>query len=283
MRKMMAMKKVLITYGDCKFEMAKKRFIQQADAIKVFDKIIAYSEGDLSAELRHSDVFKEKRGGGLWSWKPDIILATLNKMDDDDILVYCDAGCSLYPCNEWGKIWSILNQYDILAQRIYQRTDKWTRKNILQYFEQSNAKNWEKCYQFLATVVIIKASPFTRSFVTEWRDLMIKHPEMVKDVTKDERQYEKKQFFENRHDQSIYSALIYKYLNNPANCKKIKVQWEHIEDYDIFSRQAIRATRLRNGEAQESPKKEKIAVLKRLIKDYILRPFVYAPQQWYHQ
>lgn len=44
------MKKVLITYGDKKFEMSKKRFIQQAYSINVFDEIIAYSEEDLTEE-----------------------------------------------------------------------------------------------------------------------------------------------------------------------------------------------------------------------------------------
>lgn len=277
------MKKVLITYGDHKFEMAKNRFIQQADALNVFDKIIAYSEDELSEELCNSEVFKEKRGGGLWSWKPDVILTTLNNLEDGDILVYCDAGCSLYASKEWQRTWDELKRYELIAQRIYQRTDQWTRKNILQYFEFSNAHHWEKCFQFLATVVILKGSPFTRKLIAEWRKLMIEHPEMVKDVTSAERKSENKKFIENRHDQSLYSALIYKYLNDANYCGKIKVQWEHIEDYDIFSKQAIRATRLRNGEVQELLAVKGKAILKRLIKDYLLRPFLYAPQQWYYK
>ena len=121
------MKKVLITYGDSKFEMSKTRFVQQANALKIFDKIIAYSEQELSEELRNSEVFKEKRGGGLWSWKPDVILTALNNMENGDILIYCDAGCSLYASKEWQRIWNELHQYEIIAQRIYQRTDQWTR------------------------------------------------------------------------------------------------------------------------------------------------------------
>lgn len=277
------MKKVLITYGDSKYEMAKTRFVQQADALKIFDKIIAYSEQELSEGLRNSEVFKEKRGGGLWSWKPDVILTTLNNMEDGDILVYCDAGCSLYASKEWQRIWKEFHQYEVIAQRIYQRTDQWTRKNIIQYFETSNAQKWEKSFQFLATVVVLKATPFTRKLITEWRKIMTEHPELVKDVTCEERKSESKNFIENRHDQSIYSALIYKYLNIPAYCRKIKVQWEHIEDYDIFSKQAIRATRLRNGEKQELSSDKTKAILKRLIKDYIFRPFRYAPQQWYYK
>lgn len=273
------MKKVLITYGDKKFEMSKNRFIQNAHAINIFDEIIAYSDKDLSEELKQSEIINEKRGGGLWSWKPDVILTTLNKMEDGDILVYCDSGCTVYPCNEWNHIWKSLENHDIIAQRIYQRTDKWTRKSIIEYFAQTNSKNWTKCYQHMATAIILKATPFTRAFVSEWKDMMISHPEMVKDVTIEEKVNEAECFIENRHDQAFYSALTYKYLNNPTYKNKILTKWEHIEDYDIICPQAIRATRLRNGESKEPPRTKAKAILKRLVKDYIFRPFFYAPLQ----
>lgn len=276
------MKKVLITYGDKKFEMPKNRFIQNAHAINIFDEIIAYSDKDLSEELKQSEIINEKRGGGLWSWKPDVILTTLNKMEDGDILVYCDSGCTVYPCNEWNHIWKSLENYDIIAQRIYQRTDKWTRKNIIEHFAETNSKNWTKCYQFMATAIILKASNFTRTFVSEWKYTMILHPEMVKDVPKEEKTNESECFIENRHDQAIYSALMYKYLHNPTYKNKILSKWEHIEDYDIIFPQAIRATRLRNGEKKELPKTKAKAILKRFVKDYIFRPFFYAPLQMFY-
>lgn len=276
------MKKVLITYGDKKFEMSKNRFIQNAHAINIFDEIIAYSDKDLSEELKQSEIINEKRGGGLWSWKPDVILTTLNKMEDGDILVYCDSGCTVYPCNEWNHIWKSLENHDIIAQRIYQRTDKWTRKSIIEYFAQTNSKNWTKCYQHMATAIILKATPFTRAFVSEWKDMMISHPEMVKDVTIEEKVNEAECFIENRHDQAFYSALTYKYLNNPTYKNKILTKWEHIEDYDIICPQAIRATRLRNGESKEPPRTKAKAILKRLLKDYIFRPFFYAPLQMFY-
>lgn len=276
------MKKVLITYGDKKFEMSKNRFIQNAHAINIFDEIIAYSDKDLSEELKQSEIINEKRGGGLWSWKPDVILTTLNKVEDGDILVYCDSGCTVYPCNEWNHIWKSLENHDIIAQRIYQRTDKWTRKSIIEYFAQTNSKNWTKCYQHMATAIILKATPFTRAFVSEWKDMMISHPEMVKDVTIEEKVNEAECFIENRHDQAFYSALTYKYLNNPTYKNKILTKWEHIEDYDIICPQAIRATRLRNGESKEPPRTKAKAILKRLVKDYIFRPFFYAPLQMFY-
>lgn len=275
------MKKYLITYGDEKFKAAKDRFVQTASDLNVFDEIIAYSADDVTAELADSEAFKEKRGGGLWSWKPDVIYTTMNKMQVGDILVYCDSGCTLYSSKEWKKYWQLLDNYDVVAQRIFQRTDKWTRKNIIEFFSSSIHRRWEKCYQHLATVIMIKVSPFTRMFIEEWRNLMIEHPEMVKDVNPNEKENESKSFIENRHDQAIYSALVYKYLCDNQTKQKIHSQWEHIEDCDVFSHQAIRATRLRNGENEKKCQRIK-ASIKRLIKDIFLRPMIYSPLQYAH-
>lgn len=275
------MKKYIITYGDEKCKSARMRFVQNALNLNIFDEVIGYSENDISSELQRSSIINEKRGGGLWSWKPDVILTTLNKMQDGDYLVYSDAGCTLYNSKEWNHYWKILETHDIIAQRICQRTDKWTRRNIIDYFSASIPRKWEKCYQHLATVIILKVSPLTRFFVKEWRNLMIEHPEMVEDVIVKEKGYESDCFIENRHDQAIYSAMIYNYLCKEKTSRLIYTQWEHIEDNDVFIKQAIRATRLRNGEKERFSNLIK-ASMKRLIKDFFLKPFIYSPSQKIH-
>lgn len=273
------MKHIFITYGDCGYEDAKARICEEAKATGEFDEIISYGRDDLSEVLLQSDIINIKRGGGLWSWKPDIILTTMEKFQDGDAIVYCDAGCSLYPSKEWKEYWKKLEHHDIIAQRIYQRTDHWTRKEILDFFKE-NGKKWPQCFQYQATPVF-KNTFFSRMFVQEWRDLMVRHPEFAMDVAEDERSLQHKGFIENRHDQAIYSALIYKYLADTKTNNKIYTQWEHIEDYDPFRKQAIRATRMRQG--QREPLKLLIKrCIKRIIKDYILCPFVYLPRQmWY--
>ena len=111
---------------------------------------------------------------------------------------------------------------------------------------------------------------------------MMEHPKMVKDVNQVERQFENNSFIENRHDQALYSALVYKYTSNGNFNQKILTKWAYIEDCDLIFKQAIRATRLRNGETKETTKRHIIAISKRLAKDYLLRPFKYAPLQWYY-
>lgn len=273
------MKHIFITYGDSGYEAAKIKICEEAKSTGEFDAVIAYGREDLSEELLQSEIISIKRGGGLWSWKPDVILSTMEKYSDGDAIVYCDAGCTLYPSKEWKRYWEKLDNHELIAQRIYQRTDHWTRKELLDMFK-DNGKNWPLCYQYQATIIIV-ISEFTKKFVTEWRDLMIHHSVLAMDVTKNEISLQHKSFVENRHDQAIYSALIYKYLANPNTKRKIYTQWEHIEDYDIFRKQAIRATRMRHAE-KEVKRLLLIRCIKRLVKDFVLCPFVYNPRQlWF--
>lgn len=273
------MKKYFITYGDTLFEDAKRRIIVEAKLTGEFDYIIAYDHTQVTEKLKQSDIFAIKRGGGLWSWKPDIILSTMEKAHIGDIIVYCDAGCSLYPSYEWGKIWKKFENSDIIAQRIFTKTQQWTRKEIVDYFI-DNGRSWLSQYQYQATI-LLKVTDFTREFINEWRNLMIEHPEFVMDVSEEKLSEQMVGFIENRHDQAIYSALIYKYLNNPKTKDKIYTQWEHIEDYDPFCKQAIRATRLRHGQ-EETSKAKFVAGFKRIIKDFIYKPLYYAPLQWWY-
>ena len=58
-----------------------------------FDKRIFLTEKNLQPELRKKiHWFKHRRGYGYWRWKGFIIYDQLQRMEDDDILVYSDAG-----------------------------------------------------------------------------------------------------------------------------------------------------------------------------------------------
>ena len=152
-------------------------------------------------------------------------------------------------------------------------------KELLDYFS-GNGNYWTKCYQYQATISL-KVTDFTRNFITEWLEIMLQHPVFAMDVTDEERPMQHKELIANRHDQAVYSALIYKYLRNSKTESKIYTTWERIEDLHPFRKQAIRATRLRQGE-EEAEKGRIIKILKRLIKEYILYPLVYTPQQYFY-
>ena len=201
------MKRRFITYGDDRFSAAKERIVREALATGEFDSVTAYGPEDLTDTLRRSAVFSERRGGGLWSWKPDILATEMAQMQTGDIIVYADAGCEVVPGREWRRYWRILQKKEIIAQRIYQVNERWTRRSLAAAFT-DNPENWLQRCQFMATVVMMRKTPLTVRIVNEWRNLMIEHPEMVRDVTQDERSGEAERFVENRHDQAVFTALI---------------------------------------------------------------------------
>lgn len=273
------MKKFFITYGDEKFLKARDKIVSQAYETHQFDYVIAYGRENLSEELLKSEIISIPKGGGLWSWKPDIIWQTMKRAQDGDIIVYCDSGCTIQPCKEWEWYWRKLDLYELVSQLNYNRTDKWTRKEILDFFS-SNGKWWHLCYQNLATIVTLKVSDTTKSIIAEWRDIMLNHSDLAMDVDSECLNKQHKSFIVNRHDQAIYSALIYKYINKSSALPKIYITWERIEDLHPFRKQAMRATRLRKGEDENGKSRIK-KMCKKIVKEYILYPFVFSAKQKY--
>ena len=275
------MKRIFITYGDEKFVEAKRKIMEEARQTGEFDEVMSYGYDDLSDELKNSKIIKEPRGGGMWSWKPDVIYSTMQNANDGDIIVYCVSGCTVQKSKEWKLYWEKLLHHDIIAQRILMRNDHYTRKELIDKYIETNGYGWPFCYQCQATVIIIVVGNLTRTFVKEWREIMIHQSHLVVDVTQQERPSQHPTLIENRHDQAVYSALIYKYLRIPEYRNKIYTCWERTEDCTLFRKQAIRATRLRLGQ-EEILKFHVKRMFKRIIKHYIIIPFVLAPLQWWY-
>ena len=231
--------KYFITYGDKNYEKSKKRIGTEAEATGFFDRVITYGKEDLSDDILNVDLMRYKRGGGYFVWKPFVVEKTLLSMNDGDILVYADSGCSVFKNDKWERYFHILNKYDALMFMLPLTCEAYTRKNIIEHFS-AIGKNWKNRYQIATTFFLLKKNEHTIQFVQEWKQTMLQHPEFVVDVAKENLQEESFRFIENRHDQSIFCALAYKYAK-PFN---FKIQFHHFEGLDRFRKQAIVATRI---------------------------------------
>ena len=98
----------LITYGNDTFKNSKMRLYNQAinlshpSSSPWFDTISLYGPEALSQEFRNkfSHILNQSRIGGYGIWRPYIIKQKLNEINENDILIYLDAGCSI---NQHGK------------------------------------------------------------------------------------------------------------------------------------------------------------------------------------
>ena len=270
-------RKFFVSYGAGKYIPAVMRIAKEAIATGEFDVVHSYGQEDVSDLVRRCPAFSVARGAGLWSWKPDIILKAMEGMSNGDVLVYCDAGCTLRRCREWERIWRDMDGCELLAQRIYQKMERWSRIELAHEF---NDISFRGLHQFMATVIIAVKSEFTLRFFSEWRRYMVERPELFVDVSLEERKSQLPCFIESRHDQSVFSALVYRYLSRPETRNCIRARWEHVENLDAFRAQGIMATRWPYETPYCPSLKDKIeAYARRFLKDYVWKPLIASPVQ----
>lgn len=94
----------------------KKRLCKQANNVGWFDTVTEYGPEDLDNEfkLKFKNILQQSRGGGYWIWKSYIIKKKLDKINENDILIYLDAGCTINPQgkNRFYEYIEMLNKSD---------------------------------------------------------------------------------------------------------------------------------------------------------------------------
>jgi hypothetical protein len=96
-------KVILCSFADSRISPTLDRLKKQAVETGFFDEIFFYNENDFDKNFLNQNrkILKPTvRGYGYWIWKPYIIKKTLSSIDDEDILLYIDAGSYL---NKNGK------------------------------------------------------------------------------------------------------------------------------------------------------------------------------------
>ena len=205
-------KKYFITFGgpSKKYHYAVNRIKKEAENLDIYDRIIGYTEKDLKENKKFWDkhgIFLESnpRGYGFWLWKSFLIKKTLKEMENNDILVYVDAGCTL---NKNGNK-RLLEYFDIvinsnlaiLSFELEYDEKSYTKMDILQ---ELNAFELMDTKQLVGGIFIIRKCERTVNLVKEWYKLCSNYHLISDEPSKIPNEPE---FIENRHDQSIFSLL----------------------------------------------------------------------------
>ena len=228
----------MITYGNDKFKNSKKRLVKEALDSKFFDSAKAYGLEDLSPEFskKFEDILKKPRGGGYWIWKFDIILKELEKLNENDFLIYLDAGCTINKkgekrFNEYLKLlgdskFGIISFQTTHAERVY------TTKQIFDYFNIDINSNIAKSGQVLATVLIMQKNQHLYKILNTAMNILNDDPLLYTDSYNDKEPHA--YFKDNRHEQSILSCLrkIHGSLKMPDECWGFA--W-HAEDPNYYN------------------------------------------------
>jgi hypothetical protein len=193
------------------------RIQQEAIHMNIFDSISCMTENSLDQAFmdRHKDfINSSSRGYGYWIWKSHLIQRKLASMNDDDILIYCDAGNTL---NKKGIV-RLFEYFKILNQSptgivVFQMADslteeRFTKMQVFQHLDCMEKKYLESPQITGSTILIRKCkhsvdlfSKISKMIDDQLYYLFDDSPSSIPNSIN---------FVDHRHDQSVMS-LMYKY------------------------------------------------------------------------
>ena len=201
----------LITYGNNKYSESKNRIIKEGIDTNWFDTITIYSPNDLDKKFKNNfnKILKLRRGGGYWIWKPYFINKKLNEINDNEILVYLDCGCTINKKgeNRFYEYIDMLNNSDrgIISFELGPDEKKASVKEIFEHFNVDINGNIANSKQFIAGICIFKKNKNSLKSVKTFYETLLKNRLLFTDYYND---MNKNNFFIfNRHDQSIFSII----------------------------------------------------------------------------
>ena len=206
-----------ISYASRHFANRYEPITQIAINSNFFDKFKCWREEDVDKDFKiaNGPVWNDStRGGGWWIWKLYIIYKQLEKMNDNDILIYFDSGCTLNSTNESLKRINdyknmVNNHWSGLLRFILEHPEwKYTNQYTIDYFSKKFNQNMEehiKSNQILATIIVMRKTKFVLDFFKQALDIIYDNPFLLTDKFNKNNEM-------HRHDQSILS-LLYKIMN----------------------------------------------------------------------
>lgn len=196
----------VVNFADSNYRSAQNLNTKTALSIGHADVVYSFSPADIDQDFykKHENIFRNKRGAGMWLWKPYFVNMVLKKLEDGDYLFYCDSGA--FFIGNIRKILEKLPDFSILCFDIPLIEEQFTQKRTFDFVDKRNDK-YTKTNQIIGTYFIIKKNSFTTFFIKEWLNLCCNETFLLAGDSKGEND----SFISHREDQSIFSLLCKKY------------------------------------------------------------------------
>lgn len=201
------MTKFLLSFASSEFLPSQKRLEVSAQRHGI-DIVISKTPDDLrDSEFvkRNEAIFRYRRGFGYWLWKPFFIVEALKRMDENDLLVYCDSGAEL--------IAPLDPLFEIATQRqpfvgfgVHgHRNRVWTKRDCFVGLDCDAPKFWD-AEQWNGFMQVYRKTDKVMEFVDEFL-AKSQDARLITDEPNQLGQPNLPEFRDHRHDQSILSLL----------------------------------------------------------------------------
>ena len=263
------MKIHFITYGTSIFNDTLERIKNEAKISNFFNTINIYKPNNLEKKFKekYKDILSIRTGAGCYIWKLQVIKQKLDSINENDIIVYLDAGSSI---NKLGK--EKFNQYiNKISESEYGflvfpagKGRHIYTKELLDYFEKVYSLNVDNNTNFyIGGHLIIKKNKNTKDIINSYFKLLEFDRYLITDKY-NKNQHQDYKFF--RHDMSIISLLL-----NVYGCININDPHYFGDKYEAFKNKEYKkypflATRLRYSFNLKNTKKQKQLLLLKLSK-----------------
>ena len=200
------MKRILINFSDENYRKAQSLCSWTGKHVVGFDEVIEYCPEDIDEAFKtaHADICDNKRGYGLWLWKPYLILKTLKQCSEGDIVFYCDSGACFF--RKATPVFSILEGTDIWISVLPLIEKQFTKAETFEILG-THGEQFTDTPQISGAFLAFRKTAHSMTFVEEWLEYCcniraLAPPEdMGKEISA---------FYAHREDQSILSLLAKK-------------------------------------------------------------------------
>jgi len=215
----------LISFADKKFY-GNQRLLNLSARKNGIKYISSYSDKWLRNQsvfwIENNLILNQKKGCGYWIWKPFIILDALNKMRENDKLIYLDSGTLIIK-----SILPLINELSdnnvVLFRNGSHINSSWTKRDCFVLMN-CDSDRYYNASQVLAGYILCKKNETTIKFIQEWLNYCLNY-NIVSDSENITAHENNEGFKAHRHDQSILSILAEKHsiklYNDPSEwgCK----------------------------------------------------------------
>ena len=168
---------------------------------------------DLSSDFKqkYNDILSKKTGGGFWLWKSRIIQQLLQSVNEGDIIVYTDAGCTLNLTNEskpnFDRYINICKEYGLLRFELEHPEYKYTNKKTLEFFKDNYnlTKDHILSNQLVGGILVMENNDNIKDFFDTFFKIIDVDHNLITDAYTHNDNYSG--FIDHRYDQSILSLL----------------------------------------------------------------------------
>jgi hypothetical protein len=236
-----------LTFGNEKYYNSLERIKNEALSLNIFNEILIYNDKTLQNYpefwQKHSEfILNNSRGYGYWIWKSYLTMKTLETMNNNDILIYADAGCSL---NNEGiarlhEYFDLVknSDYGILSFNVGLCEKTYTKMDLFEYMNMNNEKELNDG-QLVGGIFIIKKCDHSVNLVNMWYNIMSNNYNLIDNSPSN--LPNDNSFVEHRHDQSVFSLLRKKYGSVVIHDETWYPNFNeiHVKNYPILAKRSI--------------------------------------------